>query len=416
MATQLDIILQIAVASPDETYLRRAYEFFGTCPSPITDLFSTDVFLRLSQEDESIRAALVLIGDVYVTNSQRPAQTQQVDVLMETDQSELYATIQTRIKKPDAHTDPSLFLLALLFCILQLMSNRSTNICLQISDQVALYIVHPRGPDGFSTQVDKSTFLLFRFLQGVGKLMRDECTTFADAEWCKAYKKVEAGGVPVNEEQDMWFFECTCIFVARLAHINVQSRIWLDQEREFIRVPEFLHDTTDCTCSACEEASNYAKHLATGQGVMRQAAELLESIDRFDDLLSGSKLAHDSSYDMFHAHSLCLRIGTLRLFSHFFWQKAPFSEEALREPDIQAYAKTALNHVENRLQYCGLEAVIYIQHLVVIGIEVRDLASRHLVTSLLQKIRSRGFIVAEVYIADLRLAWEAVPGLQGPTP
>jgi hypothetical protein len=77
------------------------------------------VFLRLSQEDESIRAALVLIGDVYVTNSQRPAQTQQVDVLMEMDQSELYATIQTRIKKPDAHTDPSLFLLALLFCILQ---------------------------------------------------------------------------------------------------------------------------------------------------------------------------------------------------------------------------------------------------------------------------------------------------------
>lgn len=102
------------------------------------------------------------------------------------------------------------------------MSNRSTNICLQISDQVALYIVHPRGPDGFSTQVDKSTFLLFRFLQGVGKLMRDECTTFADAGWCKAYKKVEAGGVPVNEEQDTWFFECICIFVARLAHINVQ--------------------------------------------------------------------------------------------------------------------------------------------------------------------------------------------------
>src|SRR6478609_9385079 len=97
------------------------------------------------------------------------------------------------------------------------MSNRSSNICLQILDQAAVYVVHPRGPDGFSTQFDKSTFLLFRFLQGVGKLMRDECTTFADAEWCKAYKKVEAGGV-----QDTWFFECICIFIARLAHINVQ--------------------------------------------------------------------------------------------------------------------------------------------------------------------------------------------------
>ncbi|KAF5259390.1 hypothetical protein FOXYS1_9992, partial [Fusarium oxysporum] len=225
-ATQLDIILPIAMASPDENRLqlclRRAYEFVGTCPSPITDLFSTDVFLQLSQQDESIRAALVLIGDVYVTNSQQPAQTQQVDVPMETEQSELYATIQTRIKRPDARTDPSLFLLAVLFCILQLMSNRSSNICLQILDQVAFYIVHPRGLDAFLTQFDKSTLLLFRFLQGVGKLMRDECTTFADAEWCKAYKKVEAGGVPINKEQDTWFFECICIFVARLAHINVQ--------------------------------------------------------------------------------------------------------------------------------------------------------------------------------------------------
>ncbi|KAG7418885.1 hypothetical protein Forpe1208_v003424 [Fusarium oxysporum f. sp. rapae] len=357
-ATQLDIVLPFASASPDESRLqlclRCAYEFFGTCPSPITDLFSTDEFVQLSREDESIRAALVQIGDVYANNNQQP-----------------------------------------------------------ILDQVALYIVHPRGSDGFSAQVDKSTFLLFRFFQGVGKLMRDECTTFADAKWCKAYKKVEEGRVPVNKEQDTWFFECTCIFVARLAHINVQSRIWLDQETKFTDVPEFLHDTMDCTCSGCTEASTYAKHLATGQDVMRQAAELLASIDRFDDLLSGSKLAHDSSYDMFHAHSLCLRIGTLRLFSYFPWQKAPFSEEALREPDIQAYARAALKHVENRLQYCGLEAVIYIQHLVVIGIEVRDLASRHLVTSLLQKIRSRGFIIAEVYIEDLQLAWEAVPGASG---
>lgn len=192
------------------------------------------------------------------------------------------------------------------------------------------------------------------------------------------------------------------------------SRICLDQERRFTRVPEFVHDAMDCTCSDCAEASTYFKHLATGQNIMRQAVELLESIDRFDEMLSGSKLAHDSAYDMFHAHSLCLRIGTLRLFSHFLWQKAPFSEEALRESGIQAYAQTSLNHVGNRLQYCGLEAVIHIQHLVVIGIEVRDLASRHLVTSLLQKIRSQGFIITEVYIADLQLAWEAVPGASGP--
>ncbi|KAF5265137.1 hypothetical protein FOXYS1_4048 [Fusarium oxysporum] len=413
--------MSIALASPIESRLqfptaclRRAYEFVGICPSPITNLFSTDMFLQFSQEDESIRAVLAHIGDVYTTNNQQPVQSPQGDMVMEIEQSELYATIQTRLQKPEPHVDPSLFLLAVLFCLLQLMSNRSSNICLQILDQAAFYIVHPRGPHGFSTEFDKSTLLLFRVLQGLGKLMRDQHTTFTDAKWCKTYKDMEVGGIPIKGEQDTSFFECICTFVALLADINVQSHVWLDQERKFARVPEFLHTTMDCTCSVCAEASTYAEHLATGQSVMRQAAELLESIQRFDDVLRGSKLAHDSSYDMFYAHSLCLRIGTLRLFSHLLWQKAPFSREALHESNIQAYAHAALDHVENRLQYCGLEAVIYIQHLMVIGIEVRDLASRHRVTSLLQKIRSRGFVTAEVYIADLQLAWEAVTGASGP--
>lgn len=52
--------------------------------------------------------------------------------------------------------------------------------------------------------------------------MRDECTTFANAEWYKTYQDVKVGGVPINREQDTWFFECVCIFVARLADINVQ--------------------------------------------------------------------------------------------------------------------------------------------------------------------------------------------------
>jgi hypothetical protein len=32
--------------------------------------------------------------------------------------------------------------------------------------------------------------------------------------------------------------------------------------------------------------------------------------------------------------------------------------------------------------------------------------------SLLKKIRSRGFVFAEVYIADLQLAWKAVPAIE----
>jgi hypothetical protein len=42
-------------------------------------------------------------------------------MLMDIEQSELYATIQTRIRKTDVHADPSLFLLAVLFCLLQVL-------------------------------------------------------------------------------------------------------------------------------------------------------------------------------------------------------------------------------------------------------------------------------------------------------
>lgn len=176
-------------------------------------------------------------------------------------------------------------------------------------------------------------------------------------------------------------------------------------------MPEFRHNTIDCTYSVFTEVSTYANHLATGQSIIQQALELLESIERFEDVVRSTKAAYDTSYDMFFAHSICLKIGTLRLFADLLWQNAPFSREALQESNVRAYACSALNHVENRLQNSGLEAVIYIQHLMLIGIEVGDLANRQRVISLLKKIRSRGFIIAEVYIGDLELAWKAVPAI-----
>ncbi|KAH7142659.1 hypothetical protein B0J13DRAFT_676012 [Dactylonectria estremocensis] len=421
-ATPLEIIspeMSIALISPAESQLRsttaclqHVYKFVGFCPSPVTDLFSTDMFMQLFRDDEDIRAALVHIGNAYVTNGQRPVQSRDGSMLMEMEQRELYATIQTRLQKSESHLDPSLLLLAVLFCLLQLMSNRSCNISLHILDQVTFSIVHPRGPHGFLTEFDKSTLLLFRILQGLGRLMRDQDTTFTDAKWCKTTNDTEVTGFSTSREQDTSFFECICTLIALLADINVQSLAWLSQERKFARMPEFCHTSVDCTCLVCAEASTYAKHLATGQSIMRQASELLESIKRFEDVIRNSKSAHDTSYDMFFAHSLCLRIGTLRLFADVLWQNAPFSREALQESKVQAYAHSALNHVENRLQDSGLEAVIYIEHLMVIGVEVKDLVNRDRVISLLKKIRGRGFVIADIYIADLQLAWKAVPGIQ----
>jgi hypothetical protein len=62
------------------------------------------------------------------------------------------------------------------------MTTRSCNISLQIVDQVNSSIVQRRGPHGFSTKFDKSTLLLFRLLEGVGSLIRDQDTSFADAK------------------------------------------------------------------------------------------------------------------------------------------------------------------------------------------------------------------------------------------
>lgn len=46
-------------------------------------------------------------------------------MLMEREQRELYAVIQTRFQRPDPHMDQSLMLLAILFCLLQVFHQRA---------------------------------------------------------------------------------------------------------------------------------------------------------------------------------------------------------------------------------------------------------------------------------------------------
>ncbi|PTD06723.1 hypothetical protein HYE67_001401 [Fusarium culmorum] len=202
--------------------LDNVYRFVGTLPSPLTDLFSTDMLLRLFQEDESIRTVLLEIGDAYVNNNGRQVQSQKGSMLLDIKQRELYATIQTRLKNPDPHLDSSLLLLAVLFCLLQLMTTRSSNISLQIVDQVNSSIVQRRGPHGFSTKFDNSTLFLFRLLEGVGNLIRDQDTSFADAKWCKTINHQRLSELPITREPNTFLFECILTFISSLAEINVQ--------------------------------------------------------------------------------------------------------------------------------------------------------------------------------------------------
>ncbi|SCO53778.1 uncharacterized protein FFNC_15179 [Fusarium fujikuroi] len=412
-----ELLFPMTVVSSAEDRLRPAiaslhhvYEFIGPCPLPITDFFATDMLIWWLREDESVRNTINHISNAFVSNGNQTLNSRDDSMVTNIEQRDIYAAIQTRLQKPEAHLDPSLLLLAVLFCVLQLMCNKTCNIPLQILDQVAMHVVHPRGPHGFLTRFDRSTLLLFRILQGLGSLMRDQDTTFLDAKWCKSTTDTELSRLSTSSEQSTFFFECICTFIALLGDINVQSRAWLNEETIFTHEPEFCYTTATmtCACSICAEASRYSDHLATGQCIMRNASELLESIERFEDAVRGSNLDHDTCSDMLFAHSLCLKIGTLRLFSDFLWQNAPFSEPSLQDSEIQAYAQSALNHVDKRLQNCGLEAVIYIEHLMLIGIEVKDSINRNRVISLLDKIRSRGFVLAQVYIADLELAWKAV--------
>jgi hypothetical protein len=75
------------------------------------------MFLRWFREDESIRAAFVHISNAYVTNGQQPVESRDGNMFMEMEQRELYATIQTRLQKPESHLNPSLLLLAVPFCL-----------------------------------------------------------------------------------------------------------------------------------------------------------------------------------------------------------------------------------------------------------------------------------------------------------
>lgn len=94
-------------------------QFVGQSPSPISALFSTPSLLQCFREDSGIRTALACIANAYKSRGKYSAVIQNNGMFMESEQRELYATIQTRLQRPDPHLDQPLLLLAVLFCVLQ---------------------------------------------------------------------------------------------------------------------------------------------------------------------------------------------------------------------------------------------------------------------------------------------------------
>ncbi|KAJ0138868.1 hypothetical protein CTA2_1860, partial [Colletotrichum tanaceti] len=196
-----------------------------------------------------------------------------------------------------------------------------------------------------------------------------------------------------------------------VAHSTVfRSRTWLHRETESgAEQGRSRYGPTADVRSGDHAVSSYADHLAAGQKIVQQASDLLGCIQELEDVVKGSECRHRSCYDMFMSATLYFKISTLRLFAHPLWQNASISMQELHEPKILEYAHSALEHLERRMPRAGVEAFMYIDHLVVFGLEMRHSLDRLRIISLLDAIKSRGFGFAEVYIEDLQLAWKAVP-------
>lgn len=156
-----------------------------------------------------------------------------------------------------------------------------------------------------------------------------------------------------------------------------------------------------------DDLSDYSPSMVE-RGIIQQASELMKCLDVFEKSLLDSRHAYDLPYDMFCAYCLCLRISLTREFVHSFWQNTPVQSYILRQSEIESSAVRALEHLESVVEIAGLEGVIYLAHLTVIGVEMRDAANRSRVLFLLHTIKNNGFLLAGTFISDLELAWKAV--------
>ena len=288
------------------------------------------------------------------------------------------------------------------------MTAESNNIFLHVLDEFTAHIVTPRGPDVFSTDLEKGFLPIYRFLHVLCALQRDQRTKIANWDWQPTISEpsqvvLNGRSSKINElfssicTHATTFAELNVTYVlilpinrpARLISLSYSNQVWIQEEK--ICITEFR---------------SYSAYLDRGRGILAQAQQLIQDISQLEHTPLSTPNTQSNPNGIIAANCLILKLGILRLFSHPAWQ----IDTLARPPEIaefQEFAASALNHLEKRIgEQAGLESVSYLSHLMALVLEIGDVQGRKRVLKLLERIRHMGFRVAEMCIGDAELVWK----------
>ena len=290
------------------------------------------------------------------------------------------------------------------------MTAESNNIFLHVLDEFTAHIVTPRGPDVFSTDLEKGFLPIYRFLHVLCALQRDQSTKIANWDWQPTIS--EPSQVVLNDRSSKinelfssicthatTFAELNVTYVlilpinrpARLISLSYSNQVWIQEEK--ICITEFR---------------SYSAYLDRGRGIIAQAQQLIQDISQLEHTPLSTPNTQSNPNGIIAANCLILKLGILRLFSHPAWQIDTLARPPeIAEFRVQEFAASALNHLEKRIgEQAGLESVSYLSHLMALVLEIGDVQGRKRVLKLLERIRHMGFRVAEMCIGDADLVWK----------
>jgi len=290
------------------------------------------------------------------------------------------------------------------------MTAESNNIFLHVLDEFTAHIVTPRGPDVFSTDLEKGFLPIYRFLHVLCALQRDQRTKIANWDWQPTISEpsqvvLNGRSSKINElfssicTHATTFAELNVTYVlilpinrpARLISLSYSNQVWIQEEK--ICITEFR---------------SYSAYLDRGRGILAQAQQLIQDISQLEHTPLSTPNTQSNPNGIIAANCLILKLGILRLFSHPAWQIDTLARPPeIAEFRVQEFAASALNHLEKRIgEQAGLESVSYLSHLMALVLEIGDVQGRKRVLKLLERIRHMGFRVAEMCIGDAELVWK----------
>jgi len=271
------------------------------------------------------------------------------------------------------------------------MTAESNNIFLHVLDEFTAHIVTPRGPDVFSTDLEKGFLPIYRFLHVLCALQRDQRTKIANWDWQPTISEPSQVVLNGRSSKINELFSSICTHATTFAELNVTNQVWIQEEK--ICITEFR---------------SYSAYLDRGRGILAQAQQLIQDISQLEHTPLSTPNTQSNPNGIIAANCLILKLGILRLFSHPAWQIDTLARPPeIAEFRVQEFAASALNHLEKRIgEQAGLESVSYLSHLMALVLEIGDVQGRKRVLKLLERIRHMGFRVAEMCIGDAELVWK----------